>query len=218
MAEIWRSVDLDGLSLMNSVYDELSGAVPSFVGEERHAVKLAGARHTAEEPVGLGYVIGDDAAGLLCVWSLLLALEAYGARFASIRDQLSEPSKWLGSARRLRALRGEVMPLAFDLTTLGEASQDSEALDRLQGGVDFEYMGRSAGKNGPPSSAKLTVAITARINHRGSEIVGQGRDITNALRTQGELLLATTNIRLQWMVFSLTLVLGAASLFFAATH
>lgn len=60
-AEIWRSADLDGLSLMNSVYDELSGAVPSFVGEERRAVKLAGARHTAEEPVGLGYVIGDEA-------------------------------------------------------------------------------------------------------------------------------------------------------------
>lgn len=110
------------------------------------------------------------------------------------------------------------MPLALDLTTLGEASQDSEALDRLKGGIDFEYMGRAAGQDEPPSSAKLTEAITERINHRGSEIVGQGRDITNALRTQGELLLATTNIRLQWMVLFLTLVLGAASLYLAATH
>ncbi|HEX3734654.1 MAG TPA: hypothetical protein VHU86_05810 [Solirubrobacterales bacterium] len=217
-AEIWRSDDLDGLSLMNSVFDDLSGSAPSFVGQERRAVKLAGARHTAEEPVGLGYVISDDAADLLCVWSLLLALEAYGARFASIRDQLSEPAKWPGSARGLRALREEVMPLAFDLTTLGEASQDVEALDRLKGGVDFEYMGRSADKDEPPSPVKLTEVITERINRRGSEIAGQGRDITNALRTQGELLLATTNIRLQWMVLFLTLALGAASLYFAATH
>jgi hypothetical protein len=55
-------------------------------------------------------------------------------------------------------------------------------------------------------------------SRRGSEIAGQGRDITNALRTQGELLLATTNIRLQWMVFLLTLALGAASLYFAGNH
>jgi hypothetical protein len=49
---------------------------------------------------------------------------------------------------------------------------------------------------------KLTEGITEQINSRGNEIAGQGRDITNALRTEGELLLATTNIRLQWMVFS----------------
>lgn len=217
-SEIWKAGGWPALSLVDPHYDELSGAAPSFVGEEKLAVKIAGGAHTAEDPVGLGYVIGDDAAGLFCIWGLLLALEGYGARFASIRDELSEPAGWRGSARRLRTLREEVMPLAFDLTTLGEASQDAEALSRLKDGVGFEYAGRSMVKEKVSTPSLLADAIVERIETEGNEIARQGREISDALRTQGELVLASTNMRLQWMVFFLTLVLGAASLYLAATH
>lgn len=217
-SEIWKADGWDGLSLINSRYDELSGAAPSFVGEEKVAVRIAGGTHRAEEPVGLGYVIGDDAADLFCIWSLLLALEGYGARFASIRDELSESARWWGSARRLRTLREEVMPLAFDLTTLGEASQDAEVLSRFKDGLDFEYAGRSMVKEKVSAPSALVDSIVERIENQGNEIARQGREISDALRMQGELLLASTNMRLQWMVFFLTLVLGAASLYLAAIH
>lgn len=63
------------------------------------------------------------------------------------------------------------------------------------------------------STETLMERLRAVIRERGESIASQGREITSALRVQGELLLATTNVRLQWVVLALTLLVGAAGIY-----
>ena len=166
---------------------------------------------------GLGAIAGQidhRITDLLALWTLNKALEAHDSQFAAIRDQLGSPPQWR-SFGRLRRLRQEVMPLALDLQTLGRGSENDLALTRpfRRGGAEFILVSADGlPRKHPVKKAEVSLwgYLRERIEEQGNTVVDQGRDISEALRAQGEILLATTNIRLQWLVIVLTILVGAA--------
>lgn len=219
--EQWASEDVKGLQLVRPNSLE-SGAVPSLVGI-RQDVEEALLDHPGlgEGMQALAGQVDLEITDLLALWTLDKALAAHDSQFAAIRDQLGSPPQWRTSGR-LRRLRQEVMPLALDLQTLGRGSENDLALTRpfRRGGAEFILVS-SDGQPKMHAVKKAEVSlwghIRERIEERGKTVADQGRDISEALRAQGEVLLATTNIRLQWLVIILTVLLGVAGVI-AATQ
>lgn len=104
------------------------------------------------------------------------------------------------------------MPLSFDLETLGDAATNDRTFGLWirRAGTDFKLsrqIGKKPADDDPPD---LLSFIRDRIRERGAGVVERGKAIAGALRTQGDLLVAASNARLQWFVVFLTVVVGAA--------
>jgi hypothetical protein len=210
----WRAASLPGLRFFRPGSDQ-AGAKPSLVGLESEALAMLEGEHMGSDISGLLQLVDRGVSDQLVIWTLLAALDAHEDQFTSIRDGLAAPPGWWQSGTRLRQLRREVMPLAFDLETLGNAAQNDKALAPWlrQSPAEFALVMPEGKQPGPDAADSLLHFIQERIKQRGDQIVAQGREISDALRTQGELLLATSNIRLQWLVLALTLVVGAAGIY-----
>lgn len=209
----WVADEMKGFRLVQPNSPE-SGAVPSLVAIRTDAEALLAHPGTGKGVRSIAAQVDRQITDLLALWTLNKALGAHDSQFAVIRDQLGAPPQWRTS-KRLRRLRQEVMPLALDLQTLGRGSENDFALTRLfrRGGADF-ILTSSDGQPKMHAVRKTEVSLWGhlreRIEERGKTVAEQGRDISEALRAQGEVLLATTNIRLQWLVAILTLLVGAA--------
>jgi hypothetical protein len=107
------------------------------------------------------------------------------------------------------------MPLSFDLQTCGEAAANQQALAQAhrRSGVEFFPLDFKVGEKKPVKRSKkaFRVGLQEQIEERGPSIAEQGKAITEGLRVQGELLLAATNVRLQWILTLLTIAIGLAS-------
>lgn len=212
----WTSDRLAGLHLLARPHGERNRAVPTFAGREPEVLRMLEGEHKGDDLYGLMQHLHSHLTDPLALWTLQQALAAHERRFTIIRDELAAPPSWHGAGRRLRRLRREVMPLAFDLETLHEASQNADALAMPTRYSDVDFTATQVSVGGKllrRPEETLMEQLRNVIRERGESISSQGREITNALRVQGELLLAATNVRLQWMVLGLTLLVGAASLY-----
>ena len=210
----WQAASLPAFRFLRPGSDQ-SGARPSLVGLESEALAMLEGEHMGSDISGLLQLADRRVSDQLATWTLLAALDAHEDQFTSIRDGLAAPPSWWQSGTRLRRLRGEVMPLTFDLETLGNATRNDKALAPWvrQSATEFALVMPEGKQPGPDAASSLLHFIRERIRERGDRIVGQGREISDVLRTQGELLLATSNIRLQWIVLALTLAVGAAGVY-----
>lgn len=213
--EQWASDKVEGLRLVQPHSLE-SGAVPSLVGIRHDAEALLDHPGLGEGLRAIAAQVDHRITDLLALWTLDKALAAHDSQFAAIRDQLGSPPQWHSSGR-LRRLRQEVMPLALDLQTLGRGSENDLALGRpfRRGGAEFILVsadGRPKMHAVKKTEVFLWSHLREQIEEQGKAVSDQGRDISEALRAQGELLLATTNIRLQWLVIVLTVLVGAAGI------
>lgn len=220
IGEQWASEAVKGLQLVRPNSPE-SGAVPSWVGIRKDAEALLDHPGLGEGMQAIAAQVDHRITDLLALWTLDKALAAHDSQFAAIRDQLGSPPQWRSSGR-LRRLKQEVMPLALDLQTLGRGSENDLALTRPFRRGSAEFILVSADGHPKMHAVKKTEVslwghLRERIEERGATVTGQGRDISEALRAQGEVLLATTNIRLQWLVIVLTILVGAAGVI-AATQ
>lgn len=210
----WQAASLPGLRFFRPGSAQ-AGASPSLVGLESEALAMLEGEHMGSDISGLLQLVDRRVSDQLVIWTLLAALDAHEDQFTSIRDELAAPPGWWQSGIRLRQLRREVMPLAFDLETLGNAAQNEKALEPWvrQSNTEFGLVMPEGKQPGPNAPDSLLHFIQGRIRERGNQIVVQGREISDALRTQGELLLATSNIRLQWIVLAFTVAVGAAGIY-----
>lgn len=218
--EQWASEEVKGLQLVRPHSLE-SGAVPSLVGLRSDAEALLDHPGLGEGMQAIAAQVDHRITDLLALWTLDKALGAHDSQFAAIRDQLGSPPQWRTSGR-LRRLRQEVMPLALDLQTLGRGSENDLALTRPFRRGSAEFILVSTDGHPKMHAVKKTEVslwghLREQIEERGKTVADQGRDISEALRAQGEVLLATTNIRLQWLVIVLTVLVGAAGVI-AATQ
>jgi hypothetical protein len=186
-----------------------------LVGLKSKALAMLEGEHMGSDISGLLQLVDRRISDQLAVWTLLTALSANEDQFTAIRDGLAAPPGWWQSGARLRRLRGEVMPLTFDLETLGNAARNDKAVAPWvrQSATEFALVMPEGKLPDPNAAGSLLQFLGERIRERGDQIVAQGREISEALRTQGELLLATSNIRLQWVVLALTLAVGAAGIY-----
>jgi hypothetical protein len=210
----WQSTSVPALRFLRPGSDQ-AAATASLVGLEGKAMEMLEGEHMGSDMSGLLHLVDRRVSDQLAIWTLLSALGALESRFNTIRDSLAAPPSWWRSGARLRRLRSEVMPLAFDLETLGNAAGNERALAPWvrQSATEFALVVPGGTKLGPAAKDTLLGFLRDRITERGEQITTQGREISNALRTQGELLLATSNIRLQWIVLVLTLAVGAAGIY-----
>lgn len=209
----WTPQGLDALRLLRP-HRHRDEIVPAIVGLHDESLALLEDESRGSGLSALINLVDDSLVDHLALWTLLYALEACEDQFTSIRDQLAAPPGRLGSGKRLKRLRREVMPLSFDLHQLGTASQNDRVLKPWirRAGTEFILV-RNPNR---PSAAKdpraLMDFLGERIREEGATTPQQGRDITDALRTQAELLLAATNTRLQWLVLGLTLIIGVTGI------
>ncbi len=210
----WESVDLPGL-LIGVPHNDRSGAVPTVTARKEAAEDLATESSYQDGMPGFLSLTDSAVSDLWTIWAFRDAIEAYGQRFTDVRDQLGAPTKHFGSNRRLKRLRNEVMPLSFDLQTCGEAAANQQALAQAhrRSGVEFFPLDFKVGEKKPVKRPKkaFRVGLQEQIEERGPSIAEQGKAITEGLRVQGELLLAATNVRLQWILTLLTIAIGLAS-------
>jgi hypothetical protein len=210
----WQAANLPALRFLRPG-SEQAGVRPSLVGLQSEALAMLEGEHMGSDISGLLQLVDRRVSDQLAVWTLLNALSAHEDQFTAIRDDLAAPPGWWQSGARLRRLRGEVMPLTFDLETLGNAARNDQALAPWvrQSATEFTLVMPEGKLPSPNAAGPLLQFLSERIRERGDQIVAQGREISEALRTQGELLLATSNLRLQWVVLTLTLAVGAAGIY-----
>lgn len=213
----WTSEDLPGLHLFERSFSDRSSPVPTFTGLEDDALKLLDGQHRGEDVHGLIGLLDDVLEHVLSLWTLEQALVAYEKRFTAIRDEMANPSGWRGPTKQLNRLRAEVMPLAFDLQALEAASENERALAMWARYKSLDFSAtkvfRDKRQIRPASDRTLLAAIRSDVEERGKTVGALGNQVTESLRMQGELILAHTNVRLQWLVAILTVLVGAAGIY-----
>jgi hypothetical protein len=190
----------------------------SFVGLREEV--LDGMPRAGDEKAvsGLVQYLHEALGHILAIWTFRAVLLAHERKFNTIRDELASPeSRSLRAGRRLRRLQREILPLSFDLETLERGARDREALGLMRGSAETRFVGvaikLNEDKELPSPGDDLVRLLIERIGEEGQRVADAGRAISTATRVQGELLLAMTNVRLQWMVLVLTLLIGAAGLY-----
>ncbi len=217
----WQPDQLDALRLVRPFDHRIgnrSEVVPSLIGIEGDAFKMLEGQHMGEGVSGLAALADRHLVDHLSLWTLLIALEAHESQFAGIRDELAAPTRWWSAGKKLRRLRSEVMPMSFDLRSLGDASQNERALNPWSRRTGTEYKlipGRHRPREGAPERS-LRGFLQELVQESGSRIARRGQDVAEGLRVQGEILLAMSNARVQWLVVGLTLVVGVAGIIVTA--
>ncbi len=210
-AGYWRAPDFPGLYLISSLFaSDRAKSVETFVGKESEL--LAEQRENERNTHSLILRTDSAVAGVLAAWTVEKLLSQHEERFAQIRDDLAGPEyiKAWRAGRRLRRIRREVLPLTFDLETLERGAQDERAITLLgySSETDFDWVSRREG-----AERTLMQMLGEELPKRGAAVADTARDIASALRIQGEFLLATSNLRLQWAVIFLTVLAAAAGVF-----
>jgi hypothetical protein len=207
LVALWRTSDDSGIYLAEP-WRERSGAVMTLTST---AAAFARYSHDggATEDTAL-YALDSDMDAVMAGAAICGLTEELRRRFVVIRDELGSFSAWRASAR-VKALRREILPLSLDLVTLQRGSQDDRSLDLLaanhgQSFVEVPLYGRAG------TGRSFNETLRTRIATEGRAVAAEASEVADALKVQTDLLLALTNIRLQWMVAALTLVLGAAGL------
>jgi len=215
----WTSDDLPGLHMLERSSSDRGSPVPSVTGLKHDALRLLEGEHRGDDVHGLLSLLDDALGNLLSAWTFQLGLVAYEQQFTAIRDEMVNPSGWRGPARQLKRLRKEVMPLAFDLQTMEAASANDHALAMRMRyeGPDFCATEIVRGEKviRPASDRSLLMAMRSDIERRGQTVGALSRQVAESLRVQGELILARTNVRLQWFVAILTALVGVAGIYAA---
>ncbi|MGA8745404.1 MAG: hypothetical protein WB507_06045 [Solirubrobacterales bacterium] len=212
--EQWASKELPGL-LIGRPHNERSHPAPTVTGNKERAEELARERHRQDGTSGINDLVDSAVSDLWVLWAFREAIEAYGQTFTDVRDQLGVRRRRFGAGRRLKRLRDEVMSLSFDLQTAGEAATNDLAMGQPHRRMGVEFLPldfkRAKAKTVERPKTPLRQSIQRHIAKRGVTVAEQGKAITEGLRVQGELLLASTNVRLQWTLLLLTIVVGAAT-------
>lgn len=217
----WQPDGLDALRLVRPhgyLVGNRSEVVPSLVGREGDAFGMLEGQHLGEGISGLVALADRHLVDHLSLWTLLIALEAHEGQFAGIRDELAAPTPWWSAGKKLRRLRSEVMPMSFDLRSLGDASQDERALNPWirRTGTEYGLIPRDPGARNSAQGRSLHTFLREQIQESGSSITRRGQDVAEGLRIQGEILLAMSNARVQWLVVCLTLIVGVAGIIVTA--
>jgi hypothetical protein len=207
----WIDDDLSALTLVRP-YGNRIGVVPSLVGVEGEAMAMPEGKHYGEGLPGLLTFADRAMSDTVALWTLWQALGAHEKEFGVMRDQLAAPPDWYRTRARLRRLRREVMPLSFDLETLGEAATNDRTfgLWTRRSGTNFKLSREGASESAEGDPPDLMSFLHDRIREQGDGVVGRGKAIAGSLRIQGDLLVAASNARIQWFVVFLTIVVGVA--------
>jgi hypothetical protein len=215
----WVSDALPGLSLIQPPFRDRSAPAATFCGVETELLEMLEGKHRGEDAGGLPSYLNAHMTDILALWTLSKSLGAYDRRFSTLRDDLAAPRGWLRSGSQLGRLRREVMPFSFDLETLRAASENRAALAMpiRYSDADFREVTQRKRDDSKESAERTLISVLqASISEQGPATATQARQVTEGLRVQGELVLASTNIRLQWFVAGLTLVVGLAGVVVAS--
>jgi hypothetical protein len=214
MPEIWEADQFSGLELvLPRGATGRTEAVATFFGRED--VLLGSQRENERNVHSLAQHLDSALAGLLAAWSVEKVLSAHADRFAQIRDRLAGPenARALRAGRRIRAIRSEVLPMAFDLDTLERGAQDEWTLKLLgtHAETDFFWKGGGRRRATPDEPRRLFSLISERLPETGQSVASQARQISSSLRVQSEFLVAASNLRLQWAVMVVSVVAAVAA-------
>lgn len=204
----WSSDRLPGLRIVSPLAQG-SEAVAAVLGIKDEALRSLEDAHVGEGVSSLAFQVHRRVVDHWALWTLRKALQAHEQVFSDVRDQLGRVPSRLGSGRHLRRLRNEVMPMSFDLQTLGEAPAELGSLGVAIRRSSAEFTQVEQPKQ-ETTRLSLMEVLANDVRREGQRVSRQGREISNGLRVQGELLLAATNVRLQRLVLFLTLIVGAA--------
>lgn len=214
--EQWSSPELPGF-LLGVPHNDRPRPTPTITARAEQAERLLRDEQKKSGTSSVNDLVDSAVSDLWVLWAFRNSIEAYGQAFTDIRDQLGAKTSQLGSVRRLKRLREEVMPFSFDLQTIGEAAIDIEATGQPSRTSDADFLPldfeQKNGSSVDRGTTPLRHSIQERIGERGQAVAGQGKVTAEGLRVQAELLLASTNVRLQWVLLLLTVVIGTASVF-----
>lgn len=211
-----KSEDLPGVELLLSRDDHRSGATETFAIKRADAQKILDGEDRAASDVGRFFRFMDDhVKDLLSLWTLSYAIRACEGRFSLLRDELSSPPSWLSQRKRMKQMRHDVMPLAFDLETIRDASQNEEALAMplRHSGTEFGRARHSRDQRPEGPEDSLLNDLRDGIRSQGKAVASQAQSTTNALRVQADLLMASANVRIQWTAVVLTAIAGIVGVY-----
>ena len=210
----WKASEAQGLFLFSPSGLARSSSVPCFTAVRSEILHLL--REETDDVHALAYRLHQGLGGVLAALAVVRLMTGYEKRFARIRDELADPSSFRRIRRRLATLQCEVFPLMFDLETLERAGNDEQVQEllALERATDFTLMPRPFPKKQvEQKDIHLIESLRDKFPERSSALAELARGIAGGLRTQTELLLAGSNIRLQWAVAILTVLAAVAGVY-----
>jgi hypothetical protein len=193
----------EDLILATPGFREQSNPRPSFCGRRQTLIDaVVGADKTFS---GVLHRINEQVFPILAMWGVLDAVQEYDAALAGPRDQrLTTKENYRATRRHLEHIRDGVLPAASDLGTLESLAEFLEQPESLHW---FEFRVANPTLLGDESGVTLVSSLRGRLSERTHSARQRAKEVSEAMRAYGEILVASSNLRLQRRIYVLTAVL-----------
>jgi hypothetical protein len=217
----WTAEDALGLRLGIPTRSEASRPRPTFFGTHDRLVARLPLGHDDQSRSRVVQDLDDRLPGFLAIWAVSQVLEALRRNLSESVDFLERPRPtYRATKRQLERLREDLLPISRDADVLRRScdaiaadpfsSEDAPSLRpvpvQMPGGTKLQT-----------SDQTLVESLVQSLPRTAGEVASQAETTIASLRAYGELLLASTMLRLQRLVFwasILAVLIALASLFF----
>ncbi len=199
----------EDLVLATPGFRDTSKPKPTFCGMRGKLIEEVPGTHPDLE--GAVHMLGEHAAPILALWGLVDAVREYEVALSEPRDRpWGRRESYRSTRRYLEQIRSGVLPAARDLATVQGLA------DFLGGRVSQDWFAFNSGDatliaDGPP--LRLLGWLRERLVERAGRARTHAEEVTRATRAYGEVLVASSNLKLQrrvaWLTFMLAILTAA---------
>jgi len=221
----WTAEDALGLRLGVPTRGDASRPRPTFFGTHDRLVARLPLGYDDQSRSSLVQDLDDRLPGFLAIWAVSQVLEAFRRKLSESVDLLERPRPTYRATRRqLEGLREDLLPISVAADVL-RRSCDAIAADPFSSEDAPALLPVPAqmpdGTKLKASDQTLVESLVQSLPRTAAEVASQAETTIASLRAYGELLLASTTLRLQrWVfwAFILAVLIALASLFFSVRN